>query len=307
MTISDSTEIFFNKKVITYEADEAVDLSGNLVYRLAIDDDEEAEMPELIEQFLARADKSQLDSLIIGSWGEPYDTGADEIIACLVKHAAQLPQLRALFIGDMTYEECEISWIIQGNYTPLLNAFPQLEELRIRGSTDLVIEPFTHPAMRSFTIECGGLPAEVAEALAASSMSNLTRLELWLGTDQYGFAGDVALYRRLFAKLNNPGLNYLGLRNSEIADGLAQWLAGEEAIAHLDTLDLSMGTISDVGAEALCASAHVLKLKCLNLSHHYISAAWQQKLKALPIEVLIDDEQDGEDDDDEDRYVAVGE
>ncbi|MES3022874.1 MAG: STM4015 family protein [Pseudomonadota bacterium] len=307
MTISDSTETFFNKKVVTYDAATAVDLSNNVVYRLALDSDEDGEMPELIEQFLAKVDKSQLDSLIIGAWGDPYETGADDIIACLIAHAAELPQLRALFIGDMTYEECEISWIIQGNYTPLLNAFPQLEELRVRGSTDLVIEPFTHPALCVLTIECGGFPAEVAEALAASSMPNLTRLELWLGTDDYGFEGDAALYRRLFAKLNNPGLKYLGLRNSDIADELAQWLAGEEAIAQLDTLDLSMGTIGDVGAEALCNSAHVPKLRCLNLSHHYISAAWQQKLKALPIEVLLDDEQDGDEGDDDDRYVAVGE
>eukprot|EP01032_Pedospumella_encystans_P024979 gene24980-28238_t len=76
----------------------------------------------------------------------------------------------------MTFEECEISWIIQGDYTPLLAAFPQLEALRIRGGTDLVIEPFTHQALRSFTIESGGLPAEVAESLASSSMPRLAHL-----------------------------------------------------------------------------------------------------------------------------------
>ena len=260
-------------------------------------------MVELIDEFLAQIDPSQLDALIIGAWGEPHDVDSDVIIEKLIAHAAQLPKLRALFIGDMTYEECEISWIMQGNYTPLINAFPDLEVLRIRGASGLTIEPFTHQSLRSLTIECGGLPQEVAQALAASSMPNLAHLELWLGTEDYGFAGDAELYRGVVAALMTPSLQYLGLRNAEIADELAQMLATEEAVARLKTLDLSLGTIGDVGAQALCKSAYVPQLEKLDLSHHYISAQWQAELKKLPMEVIL---ADAEEDDDE-RYVAVGE
>lgn len=301
--ISEPTEVFFNKRVINYDPDEPIDPSDDVVYRLAVEDESQT-MAELIEEFLARVDKCQLEALIIGKWIAPYETSADEAIASLVAHAAQLPNLRAIFIGDMTFEESEISWIIQGSYKPLLDAYPCLEELRIRGATELVIEPFTHAALRRFTIESGGLPAEVAEALAASSMPNLRHLELWLGTSDYGFSGDVALYRRVVAQLRTPCLDYLGLRDSEIADELAQWLAGEAFIAHLDTLDLSLGTLGDIGAQALYASPHVPDLRVLNLSHHYITEEWQDKLRELPVVVLLDDpreEIDGQ------RYVAVGE
>lgn len=303
MPISEPTEVFFNKRVITYDPDEAIDQSNDVVYRLAVDDESDT-MPELIEEFLGKIDKSKLEALIIGKWNEPYETSANESIATLVAHAAELPNLRALFIGDMTFEESEISWIVQGNYTPLLDAFPQLEELRIRGATELVIEPFTHAALRRFTIESGGLPAEVAQALAASSMPNLRHLELWLGTSDYGFSGDVDLYRRVVAQLKTPCLIYLGLRDSEIADELAQWLAGEEFITQLDTLDLSLGTLGDVGAQALYESPYVPELRILNLTHHYISEQWQDKLRELPVTVILDnprEEIDGE------RYVAVGE
>lgn len=303
MTISQETEVFFNKPVAVFEPGNPVD-TGKYVYRLALDYDDEKEMTALIDEFLAQADKGTLDALIIGSWGAPAENGVEDILARLIALAPELPSLRALFIGDMTFEECEISWIIQGDYTPLLAAYPRLEALRIRGATELEIEPFTHESMRSFTIECGGLPSGVAEALAASSMPRLNHLELWLGTEDYGFSGDADLYRRVLGALMTPQLAYLGLRDSEIADDLAAMLAGHAPLAKLKTLDLSLGTIGDAGAEALCKSEFVPQLTCLNLSHHYISERWQDELKALPVQVILDDPQE---EDDGDRYVAVGE
>lgn len=303
MTISNETETFFNKPVALFEPGEPLDIGTN-VYRLALEYDADKQMVELIDEFFAQVDKSQLDAIIIGAWGEPASESVDDILAKLIADADELPNLRALFIGDMTFEECEISWIIQGSYNPLLNAFPKLEALRIRGSTDLIIEPFTHPALRSFTIECGGLPSEIAEALAASSMPNLTHLELWLGDEGYGFSGDAQLYRRVVTALMTPGLEYLGLRDSEITDDLATMLAAEEYVAQLKTLDLSLGTIGDAGAQALFESAYVPKLETLDLSHHYISEQWQTKLKTLPVQVIL---ADPEREDDGERYVAVGE
>ena len=199
-------------------------------------------MPDLIAGFLEKTDKNTLEALVIGMWGDPYEAGADEVMAALIAHAPQLPNLRALFIGDMTYEECEISWIVQGSYKPLLDAFPLLQELRIRGGNELVIEPFAHQHLRRFTIEAGGLDQKIAEALAQSSMPQLEHLELWLGTDDYGFSGDVDLYRKVLAQLTVPTLKYLGLRDAEIADDLAVWLAEEPLVAQLDILDLSLGT-----------------------------------------------------------------
>lgn len=304
MTISESTETFFNKTVTAYDPASPVDLSGDKVYRLTLEYDDQRKMSDLLEQFLQSADKSKLDALVIGMWGEPYEESAEDIIAALVARAPELPALRALFIGDMTYEECEISWIVQGDYTPLLKAYPKLEELRIRGAQDLSLQPVTHTALRKLTIESGGLPSEVVEALVASSLPALEHLELWLGSDEYGFDGDVGLYRRLLGALAGPSLRYLGLRDSEISDELAQWLAGEEVVGRLHTLDLSLGTLGDAGARALLDSPYVRSLQRLDLSHHYISPALQQHLKALPLEVVLDDAQD---EDDGERYVAVGE
>jgi len=308
MTISDSTTTFHNKKVVQYDPDGALDPSPGIVYRLSLAYDDKRKMPELIDGFMAKAEKATLEALIIGMWGDPYESGADDVIAALASHAPQLPQLRALFIGDMTYEECEISWIVQGSYKPLLDAFPQLEELRIRGGNDLIIEPFTHQNLRKFTIESGGLDEKIARALADSHMPKLEHLELWLGTDEYGFSGDVTLYQQVLEQLSTPALRYLGLRDAQIADDLAAWLANEPRLATVKTLDLSLGTIGDVGAEALLQGSQLRNLTRLDLSHHYISEANQEKLRALPFEVVLDDPQeDDEDDGDVYRYVSVGE
>ena len=303
MTISQPTETFFNKPLRAYESGTTPD-TGNYVYRLALEYDDSRGMADLIDEFLERVDRTQLDALVIGMWSEPYEASSAAVIAKLAARAPELPALRALFIGDMTYEECEISWIVQDDYAPLLRAFPQLEVLRIRGANGLSLGPFAHAGLRSFTIECGGLPAAVAEDLARSSMPNLTHLELWLGTDEYGFSGNVDLYRRVLAALWTPSLQYLGLRNAEIADGLAQWLSGHEPIRQLKTLDLSLGTLSDAGAEALLHSPHVRELACLDLSHHYLTDACQARFATLPVEVILADAQE---EDDDYRYVAVGE
>lgn len=306
MPISEETVTFFNRTVTEYDPDEPVELSDDIVYRLSRDYDGEQSMPEMLEEFLGKIDPSALDALIIGMWSDDCSDSSAEVVDALVARAGELKNLRALFIGDMTYEECEISWIVQSNVTPLLNAFPQLEEFKVRGASELVIEPFTHAKLKKFTIESGGLPASVAQAVAASKMPALTHLELWLGSDEYGFSGDLALYQDLVAKLRTPTLEYLGLRDSEIADELAVWLAGDDLVGCLKTLDLSLGTLGDIGAEALFNSPYVPKLHSLILEHHYISEEWQEKLKTLPIKVDLSDPQEMEEDDEE-RYVAVGE
>lgn len=307
MTISTSTANFFGKTVIEYDPAGPVDDSGNVVYRLSLRWDEvDTDMSELIDSYLARVDKNRLAALIIGTWGEPNDDGIGDVLATLVRHSAQLPALRALFVGDMTFEECEISWIEQGDYSDLLQAYPNLDVLRIRGGNNLVIAPFAHPNLRQLIIESGGLDDSVAIALSASSMPKLEHLEIWLGTSNYGFTGDVASYRALVANLQTPTLRYLGLRDAEIADDLALWLATEPLVAQLSTLDLSLGTLGDAGAEALFNSPHAAKLAHLDLRHHYISPAWQAKLRSLPFKVTLDEAQDPEDNDG-DRYVAVGE
>jgi len=303
MTISEQTVRFFGKEVQDFEPGTTPSRDAGIVHRLSLEYDAETSMTTLLTDFLASCDKASLEALVIGAWGDPASDGPGEFLEVLVANAPQLPAFKALFVGDMTYEECEISWINQGDYAPLLAAFPRLQALRIRGATGLSLPAIAHTGLRELVIECGGLPSDITAALARSALPFLETLELWIGTDNYGFDGDLAAIIDVVDQLRTPTLKTLALRDAEIADEIAEWLAGESWVAQLSTLDLSLGTLGDVGARALLASPHVRGLGRLDLSHHYISQQLQDELaKAIPNVVLADPQ-----DDDEDRYVAVGE
>ncbi len=304
MTINSLQTTFYGKPIRNFRPGDAVDALGSHTYRLAVDYDDEFDLVTLLDQFLAKADLQRVEALVLGMWMEAYESSIQPVLDRLIERRAELPALRALFCGDMTYEECEISWIIQGSYKPLLDAFPALEVLRIRGSSGLEIAPFEHAALKQLAIECGGLPSAIVANLAQSRMPALEWLELWLGSENYGFDGDVQTYAALLQALDASRLRYLGLRDSEITDELAVYLAAQPWLGQLDTLDLSLGTLGDAGAEALYDSDGVRQLKRLDISHHYVSAEWLKLLRAMPITLVADDPQEA---DDEERYVAVGE
>ena len=309
MTVTDTAQHYLDRPVIEFRMGDTIADPTSVrthVYRLIQDYDSAESQRDLLDHFLGQVDKAALDALIIGAWSEAHDEGPQGYLGGLIERRAELPALQALFVGDMTYEDCEISWIIQSDYNPLLTAFPQLRSLRIRGSSQLKLEAFDHAQLEELAIECGGLPSQFANAIAASTLPALRRLELWLGDDGYGFDGDAGTYARLLDAIDASRLTYLGLRNAQISDALAVHLAAQPWLGKLETLDLSMGTIGDEGAQALCESAHLAGLGTLDLSHHYISDTWQARLRALPCKVVLDDPQDAEDSDG-DRYVAVSE
>jgi hypothetical protein len=303
MTIGEYAQIYRGKKVVDFKFGSAPS-PGEVVYRLSQEYDSSESQAELLEDFFKRVDPKSVEALILGAWSEASANSPQEFVDGLIARRAELSGLKALFVGDMTYEDCEISWIIQTSYNEFLAAFPNLESLRIRGSTDLTLQPFEHAGLQELAIECGGLPNRIVDAIAGSKLPALRHLELWLGDENYGFDGDVSVYQRLLSAIGAQRLRYLGLRNSSISDDLAVWLAREEWLGSLQTLDLSLGTIGDAGARALSESRHLGGLERIDLSHHYISAEWQQKLRALPCTVVLDDP---EKEDDGERYVAVAE
>ena len=307
MTVNDTQDRYSGKPVAEFRMGDTIADPASVrasVYRLAQDYDSSESQRELLDAFLRQVDVAAIDALIIGAWSEAHDESPQGYLDGLIERRAELPALRSLFIGDMTYEDCEISWIIQADYNPLLAAFPQLRSLRIRGSSGLKLVPFAHESLEELAIECGGLPSGIANAIAASKLPALRKLELWLGDDDYGFDGDVGTYAKLLDAIDASRLESLGLRDSQISDALAAHLAAQPWLGKLKLLDLSMGTIGDAGAQALCESPHLAGLGTLDLSHHYIGADWQAKLRALPCKVVLDDPQD---EDDGERYVAVAE
>lgn len=272
------------------------------------DEAEEGKMlREKVAAFLETSQAAQLESLVLAAWEEPQENGPQETLDLLCENSGKLPMLKELFVGDIDSEECEISWIIQGDYTGIFQAFPALERLHIKGSSSLVLStaPLKHKNLKALIVECGGLPKQLIETVASAELPNLEYLQLYLGVDEYGFDAAIDDLRPFMKAGLFPKLKYLGLVDSEIADEIATEIANAEVLEQLETLDLSMGTLSDAGGKALLESSRVQKLKKLDLHYHYLSNDMMKELKRLPIQVDVSDQQTSEDDDY--RYPAVTE
>ena len=198
-----------------------------------------------------------------------------------------------------------MSWINQTDLAPLLNAFPDLQLLRARGGTGLKFTPLQHAKLRGLALETGGMDASVLRGVCSSQFDGLEHLELWLGTEEYGATVRIEDLQPLLSGELFPNLKYLGLRNSDIADQIAAVVVNSPLVQRIETLDLSLGTLSDEGGEALLHLKDS-KLKKLNLHYHYLSAEMVKRLRALPF--VVDATTPSDMDTDEDfRFVAVGE
>lgn len=276
--------------------------------------DDDMGWAEGFARFCAEVDTTQVRALVVGMWDDAYDSGPTDVIEALLAARDRLPALRALFLGDIVFEECEISWIHQTDVTGLLAGFPALEEFGVRGGQGLVFPALRHDGLRKLVVETGGLPVEVVRGIAASELPALEHLDLWLGTSWYGADSEVTDLEPILSGARLPRLRHLALRNSEIQDEVAAAVASAPVVARLEVLDLSMGTLGDEGATALLGGQPLTHLKRLDLHHNYLSEPLRQRirdtLEPAGVEVDLDDD-DADRDEDEDgtvhRFVAVGE
>jgi hypothetical protein len=306
MGIHQHAELFIGKPVVDYKTEIGIANPLDTVYRLSVEYDSETSITDLLSHFSEDTNASQVTGLIIGMWD--CDESSQNVVNFLVNAHQKLSSLSALLLGDIIEEENQISWIEQCDLSPLLAAYPQLEHLQVRGNDGLSFGELKHDRLKTLIIETGGLSVARVREICESHLPRLEHLELWLGDDNYG--GDVApedLIPILSGSLF-PYLQYLGLRDSIIADRIAIAVATATILVRIKTLDLSLGNLSDLGAEALLASPLINHLEKLDLHHHYISEGLVEKLGGLSIKVDVSDEQEADKDDDEEyRYIAVAE
>jgi hypothetical protein len=302
--IGHNADTFIAKRVVDY--DPAKDARPDVVYRFRSDWEEDEIIPNL-EQFLHGDAAAEVTGLVIGAWhgDDPEQTSAD-VINLLVRSGNRLPSLAGIYVGDIVSEENEMSWIKQSDLAPLLKAFPMLQLLRARGGDGLALTSPEHSTLRGLILETGGMDVSVIRSVCTSNFPRLEHLELWLGTDEYGANHAIADLQPIFSGRLFPELKYLGLRNCQRADDLAAVVVNSPVLQRIETLDLSLGVLTDEGAKALLKLPKSPTLKKLNLHYNYISADLIGQLKSLPLTVDASKPRDM-DTNDEWRFVAVGE
>lgn len=267
----------------------------------------------MLGELITKPNANLVPGLIICGvdWEGLAQSAADPYFKPLVAVRERLPNLKALFLSELTGDECEISWIEHGDVSPIFDAYPNLEHFQIRGCGSLSMGKLSHSTLKRLAIESGGLSAEVVREVAAADLPQLEHLELWLGTSLYGGDATVDDIKAVLLSEGYPQLHYLGLRNCEILDDVVAVLVRSPLIERLSVLDLSLGCLSDAGAELLLACPAVAQLDMLDIHYHFVSDPMVRRLEVLGVEIDASEPQDPEGLENEsgepERYCAVGE
>ena len=249
----------------------------------------------MVEDIISDPEFPELEELIIGGWGGEYEEDCQSILDAIAENPDQFSHITKLFVGDMDYEVCEVSWIMQGNYSRLWKAMPQLKELTIKGSMNLTLGDIDHENLESLTIICGGLGKDVIEEIAKAKLPHLKKLLLYIGIEDYGFDGDADTVRKLLAESDFPELTYLGITDSEIQDELTEVVLESKYIQQISTLDLSNGTLTDKGGQLLLDKLPELpNIQKLDVHYHYLSDEMMEKLEQLSITVDLSEQEEAE-------------
>jgi hypothetical protein len=300
---------FAGKKVRDFTGETFLDLA-EFAIRVKLEYDEGKTWAEKLQQLLELPNAKELTALVIGSWDAEnmFDVGSQMVVEALVAARDQLPNLTAIFLGDITYEECEVSWIHQSDLSPIFNAYPKLEFFAVRGTNDLTLGLLKSEHLKHLVIQTGGLDVSVVREVLNAELPNLEHLELYLGTDNYGANTQTDDLAPLLRGELFPKLTYLGLRNSDLSDVLAGVLVNAPILERLKTLDLSLGTLSDEGAKVFSSSEKLGSLEKLDIHYHFVTEEALDVLKAHLRKLKIKiDASDPQDPNDEWRSTQTGE
>ncbi|KJH73239.1 STM4015 family protein [Aliterella atlantica] len=312
--------IFSDRQMVDFSPENGITDPVGTAYALRSDYCEAEDMASKFAKLLEDPLASKLEALVFGMWIKDDEDISIPPVNALVTAKDRLTNLKAVFLGDIAWDEYEISWIRQSDISPILTAYPQLEVLQVRGGDGLEFTPpVRHDNLKALIVETGGLSRTTVAQICNLNLPALEHLELWFGSEDYGGDCWVESVNPILFEQKFPNLTYLGLRNSQFSDEIADAVVRSPLLQSISVLDLSMGTLSDAGAEILLNCAAISELDILNLSENFLSEDMVQRFSQIgTVQQLVDFEQfpqqlapdeklhivaDRQKDEDEDSYV----
>jgi uncharacterized protein (TIGR02996 family) len=278
--------------------------SARLSYNHYADEEFEGSMKEVLEQLLAHPSGRFVQELIFGFNNDPNEDSLDDLIGVLEKRAPAT--LRALHLGEFEYpDETEMSWYHVGKLGKLWKAVPRLRSLIVQGG-EFELGTLDLPALRRAEFRTGGLTRASAKAIAKARWPELEHLEVWYGDPNYGGEATLADAEAVLDRADLTKLTSLGIKNTQFTDPLCEAIGKARVLPRLKRLDLSMGIMTDAGAQALAAHKPALAhLDELDVSENYLSKVGLAALKGVAKKLVSTRQR--EDHDPEYRHPSVGE
>ena len=266
---------------------------------------EEPSVAEVLKEILASPASRFVHEVRIGLTDAESDASYLEEVG-IVAEGGPRPSIRRVYVGCFEFpDESEISWSSVGSVESLYIACPNLNWLKVQGG-DIELGELRHPQLETLTIHTGGLPSEAAMSISKAQLPKLKTMEVWFGSQNYGGSTEPNMLESLLDAQGVPKLQNLGLMNAEFTDALPELLSGSKVLSQLNTLDLSMGTMSDEGCESLLRHRESFKhLKRLDVDDNTLSEEAVNKLRAEFGDVLYSKHQKRYESDY--RYPSVGE
>ncbi len=296
-----AVEKLINEKIKKGYAESSAEAVANATddakrFGLSYDDQEENGKgdEDLRKRILGYKNLPTLKHMTIWQWAGAWEGGdSQDTIDWLIANSGKFPSLETLRMGDMESEDCELSWIVQGDYAKFWAAFPNLKGLSVQGGSGLSFGKIKHDKLESLEVVCGGLPFNIFTEVTEAQAPNLKKLNLYIGVEDYGLGGDIGDIKQMLAKMSFPKLEYLGICNSEIQDDIVEAVLSSKYAVQVNTLDFSKGVLTDKGAQIILDNAAKLtNLKFMDMSYHYITPEMQAKLKKLPFKTDLSDPQE---------------
>ena len=179
-------------------------------------------------------------------------------IAALVMNPGPRPPLRELVIADFDDSEIDsidISRAPIGNLVGLGKAYPELDTLILKGTGDVALDGLALPRAKKLALRTSTMTKRTLATILAAPWPMLEDLELWFGEIERGYGAECTVkdILPLFAR-PLPALRALRLMNSPFSDEVVPAILAWPGATRLETLDFSLGTLSDAGALVLAAS-----------------------------------------------------
>ena len=205
----------------------------------------------------------------------------EEDVPKLIEELAALrvgERLRSLCLGDID-DDIQLSHHPLGDLAQLGASLPELRALSLRGC-EFALGDLALPHLETIHIETCGLTRDNLASVLAIRSHELRSATIWFGSEMYGAEADPDDLGPLLEGDRWPALRHLGLANAEFTAELCERLPTAPILAQLRSLDLSMGTLDDEGVEPLIEAREAFAhLERIDLEGNFLSEAAVRALR----------------------------